>query len=108
EGFQPAAHERFAAGEADLVDAERRGDADEVGDLFEGEQLAAVHEGDVLRHAVGAAEVAAGGHADAPAVVNAAVGVEEHGSVDSSDSHSRTMPLLITPLFISRGSRSTT
>ena len=37
---QVAAHQRLAAGQADLVDAQRRRHAHEVGDLLEGEQLA--------------------------------------------------------------------
>ena len=41
---QVAAHQRLAAGQANLVDAQRGGDADEARDLLEGQQLAAVHE----------------------------------------------------------------
>ena len=74
---QVAAHQRLAAGQADLVDAQRRRHADEVGDLLEGEQLGPVHEDDFLRHAVGAAEVAAIGDADAQVVVDAAEGIDE-------------------------------
>ena len=79
---QVAAHQRLAAGQADLVDAQRRGDPDEAGDLLEGEQLALVQEDDFLRHAVGAAEVAAVGDADAQVVVDAAEGVDQVASVN--------------------------
>ena len=76
---QVAAHQRLAAGETDFVDPQWRGDADEVGDLLEGEQLGPVHEHDLLRHAVDAAEVAAVGDADAQVVVDAAERVHKWG-----------------------------
>src|SRR5262249_59112816 len=71
------AHQRLPAGEAEFVDPQRRGHADEVGDLLEGEQFAPVEEHHLLRHAVDAAEVAAVRHADAQVVVSAAEGVDE-------------------------------
>ena len=77
ERWQPAAQERLAAGQPHLVHAEPRRHADELGHLLERKQLAAVEEGDLLRHAVGAAEVAAVGDADAQVVVNAAEGIGE-------------------------------
>ena len=65
--------ERLAAGEADLLDALGDEDAGEAGDLLEGQDLAAGQElvvaaEDLLRHAVGAAEVAAVGDGDAQVV----------------------------------------
>ena len=77
---QVAAHQRLAAGQPDLVDPQRRRDPDEARDLLEGEQLGPVQEGDVLGHAVGAAEVAAVGDADAQVVVDPAEGVDQHGA----------------------------
>ena len=71
-----AAHQRLAAGQADLVDPQGHRHADEVGDLLEGEQLGPVHEDDLFGHAVGAAQVAAVGHADAQVVVHATEGVD--------------------------------
>ncbi len=71
------AHERFAAGQANLVDAQRSGDPDEVRDFLESEQFRAVHEHNFFRHAVGAAQVAPVRDADAEVVVDAAKGVDQ-------------------------------
>ena len=61
---QVAPDERLAAGDPELLDAERHEDAGEPRDLLEGQHLVARQERvvaaeDLLRHAVGAAEVAA-------------------------------------------------
>ena len=69
----------------DLLDQIRTGpyadqydiDADEVGDLFNGEQLGPVHEDHVFGHAVGVAQVAAVRDADAQVVVNPAKTVDQ-------------------------------
>src|SRR5262245_60996129 len=74
---QVATHERFAAREPDLVDPQRRRNANEMRDLFEGEQFRSLHERDILRHAIDAAEVAPVRDADAQVVVHAAKGVEQ-------------------------------
>ena len=74
---QVAAHQRLAAGQPNLVDAERRRDADEVRDLLEGEQLVLRPERDILRHAVRAAQIAPVGDGDAQVVVDPAEGVDE-------------------------------
>src|SRR5262249_31932202 len=60
---QLAAHERLAAGQANLVDSQSHGHADEADDFLKGKELRPVHERDLLRHAVGAAQVAAVGNA---------------------------------------------
>ncbi len=62
---QVAAQQRFAAGQTDLVHAERREDVDQPLDLFEVEDVFA-RQPDVvrLRHAVAAAQVAAVGDRD--------------------------------------------
>ena len=62
------AHQRFAAGQPDLVDAHRREQADEPFDLLEAENLVAAKPLESLRgHAVTAAEVAPVGDGDADA-----------------------------------------
>ena len=71
--LEVAAHERLAAGDAELLDAERHERLRDPRDLLEAEQLLAVEEAvgaaeDLLRHAVDAAEVAAVGDRD-PQVV---------------------------------------
>jgi hypothetical protein len=82
------AHERLAAGQAQLLDPERdRGPRDAL-DLLEREQFLAVEEAiagaeDRLRHAVDAAEVAAVGDGDTEVAQRASEPVERHGgSVD--------------------------
>lgn len=70
-------HERFAAGEPDLVHTEASRDADELRDFFKGEQLGTVEEGHVFRHAVRAAEVTPVGHRHAQVVVTTAKGIHE-------------------------------
>ena len=67
----------LAAGKPNLVNAERCGDADEMRDLLEREQLALVKKDDFLRHAIGAAQVTTVGDADAQVIVHAAEGVNE-------------------------------
>ena len=84
EARQIAAHQRFAAGQANLVDAQRRGDLHEMRDLLEGEQLGAVHEDHFFRHAVGAAQIAAIGDADAQVVVAASERIDQHGGYGTS------------------------
>ena len=75
--MQVAADERFSASEPQLVDSERRDDADEPLDFFEAEQLRPIHEFNVLcRHAVETANVAAIGDADSQVVVNSAKAVD--------------------------------
>ena len=68
---QVAAHQRLAAGNAELRDAQRRGHAHETLDLFEAEDLLAfgvLHA--LFRHAVEAADIAAVGNADAQVIVD--------------------------------------
>jgi uncharacterized protein len=80
QGHQPrqvAAHERLATGQANLVDPERRGNADESRDLLKGEKFGAIHERHFLGHAIRAAQVATVRHADAQVVVHAAEGVDQ-------------------------------
>jgi hypothetical protein len=78
ENRQVAADEGFAPGEANLSETQRHGDAHEPLDLFEGEQLAAIHELHVLgRHAVKAADIAAISDADPQICVHAAEGVDQ-------------------------------
>ena len=73
---QVAAHERLTARQPNLVHAQRGRHRDEVGDLLEAEQLAPIEKCHLLRHAIGAAEVAAIGHADAQVVVRAPEQIE--------------------------------
>src|SRR5206468_1586889 len=61
----------LAAGEADPAHAEAREDADDTDDLLEAQEVGARPEADLLRHAVGAAVVAAIGQRD-PQVADAA------------------------------------
>ena len=74
---QVAAHERLAAGQPDLVDAQRHGHAHEAGDLLEGKSSARSMNDDFFGHAIGAAQVAAIRHADAQVVVHAAEAIDE-------------------------------
>ena len=79
EALEVAADERLAAGDPDLARAERDERARDAGDLLERQQLLAVEEAVVaavhlLRHAVGAAEVAAVGDRDAQVAQRAAEG----------------------------------
>ena len=75
---QIAADEGFAAGDAELADSQTHGDAHEALDLFESQNLAALHELHAgFRHAVEAADIAAIGDADAQVVVDAAEGIDE-------------------------------
>ena len=81
EALELLAEQRLAAGEADLLDAERDERARDALELLEAQQLLAVHEPvvvaeDRLRHAVGAAEVAAVGDRDAQVADRAAERVE--------------------------------
>ena len=79
---QVAAHEGLAAGDAQLADSQAHGDAHEALDLFEIQNLAALHELHAgFRHAVEAADIAAVGDADAQVVVNAAEGIDEWSGV---------------------------
>jgi hypothetical protein len=50
-------------------------------DLLERKQLAPIEEGNFFGHAIGAAQIAAVGDADAEVVVNAVVSVKEHGNI---------------------------
>jgi hypothetical protein len=70
-------HQGLAPGEANLVHAQRGRDADEAGDLLKGQELGAIAEDDILRHAIGAAQIAAVGDRHAEIVVPAAEGVDE-------------------------------
>ena len=70
QALEVAADERLAARDPQLAGAERDERARDARDLFEGQELAPVEETvvapvDLLRHAVGAAEVAAVGDRDA-------------------------------------------
>ena len=69
--MQVLAQERLAAGQPHLVHAQPRRHPHERRYFLEREQLRAVAEGDVLGHAVGAAEVAPVGDRDAEVVVDA-------------------------------------
>src|SRR5262249_5745568 len=78
--WQVVAQERLAAGDAELLDAERDEDPREPLDLLEGEQLRLREElvalaVDLCRHAIGAAEVAAVGDRDAQVVQRASEAV---------------------------------
>jgi hypothetical protein len=73
ETLEVASHQRLAAGQADLLDAERDEDLNEPLDLLEREDLSARQELEILTedlfgHAVHAPEVAAVGDADAQVV----------------------------------------
>ncbi len=68
-------HQGLAAGQPDLVDAERHGHADKVGDLLKRQELSPVHERDFLGHAVGAAQIAAVRDADPQVIMDATEGV---------------------------------
>src|SRR5439155_12479755 len=79
--FQVPPDEGFAAGEPDLLDAERDEDPYETLDLLEGQDLGTREElevlaEDLLGHAVDTAEVATIGHADAQVVERPAEGGE--------------------------------
>ena len=80
--LEVAADQRLAAGQPELVDAEPDGRARDPGDLVEVEQLLAVEEPvvvaeDLLRHAVGATEVAPIGDRDPQVPQRPAEGVED-------------------------------
>ena len=81
QALEVAAHERLAAGDPELLDAERDEDARDARDLLEGEELAPLEEPvvaaeDLLRHAVDAAEVAAVGDRDPEVAQRPAEGVK--------------------------------
>ncbi len=74
---QIAAHQRLTAGDAQLSDSQPHCHTHEALDLFEIQNLAALHELHAsLRHAVEAPYVAAVGDADAQVVVNPPEGIE--------------------------------
>ncbi len=81
-----AADERFASGEADLLDAVFDEDAGKAADLLVGQKFGSLEElvfgaEDLARHAVGAAEVAPVGDRDAEIAKRAAEGINEgHGT----------------------------
>ena len=76
--WQIGPHQRLAAGQPQLVDAQRGRHADEPLDLLEREDLAPRHEPHVLvRHAIEAADIAAVGDADPQVRVNAAERVDK-------------------------------
>ena len=76
---QPAAQERLATGEPDLVHAQVDRDANDTNDLVVGEHLVARQPLESLRrHAVGAAQVAAIGQRDAQVGGDASEGVDQH------------------------------
>src|ERR1043165_2699943 len=79
--MQVAPQQRLATGEPYLVDAERRRDFDEARDLLERQQLAPVHERNIFRHAISAAQVAAIGNADAQVIVHTAKRVDERSGL---------------------------
>ena len=81
EPFQVPPDERFAAGEADLLDAKRDEDPHETLDLLEGQDLGTRQEleilaEDLLGHAVDAAEVATVRDADPQVAQRTLEGVE--------------------------------
>ena len=65
ERHDPAAHQRFAAGEPQLSDPARDEGAAQPVELFEREQVGLGQKGHVLRHAIDAAKIATVGHRDA-------------------------------------------
>ena len=98
---QVVPHQRFAAGEPNLVDAQPGHDAHEPLDFLEREQLMARLELHVLgRHAIEAANVAAIGDADPQVRVHAAEGVDQwcgnggrrDRSVTIASAHDRALP----------------
>src|SRR5262249_6262418 len=81
---QVVAQERLAAGDPQLLDAEADEDPREARDLLEGGQLGLSEElvalaGDLRRHSVGAAEVAAVGDRDAQVVQRSSEAVGRGG-----------------------------
>ena len=79
---QIAPHQRLSAGDPQLADPQPDRDPHEPFDLFEVQNLAALHEMHArLRHAVKAADIAAVGDADAQVVVHAAEGIDQWSSV---------------------------
>ncbi len=75
---QLAAHERLAAGQADIANAHLHEHAHEALDLLEGQQIRAVEPAHALRgHAVAAAKAAAVGHREAQIADRAAVAVKQ-------------------------------
>jgi hypothetical protein len=74
-----AAHQRLAAGEADLAHPARDESIGYEGNLIEAQQLGARQEGHMLRHAIAAAQVAAIGHRYPQIVDRAAMGVDQGG-----------------------------
>ena len=78
EAMQIPADEWFASGEPQLVDAQRNDRPHEPFDLFERQQILAIHELHVVRrHAVKAPDVAAISDADPQVVMPAAEGIDE-------------------------------
>ena len=71
-----SAHQRFASGDTDFIDAQRDSGAHEAFDFLVGEDVAPVHKLHALfGHAVEAADIAAVGNADAQVIVDAAEAV---------------------------------
>ena len=72
-------HQWFAAGQANFVDAQPRGDPHKASHLLERQQFLARPELDVLgRHAIKTADVAAIGDADPQVIVRSAKRIDEH------------------------------
>ena len=74
---QVAADQRLAAGQPNLVDSQRHGDAGNPLDLLEAQQGGPRLKPHLLGHAIDAADVAAVGHADPQVVVGPSPRVDE-------------------------------
>ena len=71
------AKERLSAGKPQFRDSQSGSNANEAGDFLERQKLLAFHEGDLLRHAINAAEITPVGDADPEVVMLSAEAVEE-------------------------------
>ncbi len=76
-----APHQRLAAGQAELADAEIDERAAQPVQLLETEQLLLGQEGHVLRHAIDTAEIAAVGDRDPDVADGALEGIDQHRGV---------------------------
>ena len=79
EGHDALADERFAPGDAKLSDAQTNEGRAHAVQLFQCQQILFGQEGHVLRHAIGAAEVAAVGDRDPQIVDGPREGVDQFG-----------------------------